>query len=106
MSGKDKKRNPEKKFSYQETVGEASLRLQKSGGDHPDSIELQREIHQGSNSKKSYEEEIWETVDRGRKDPKIKNNFYIVVLFKKERLLTNIIRQLFFLSAILSNARI
>jgi len=58
--------------------------------------EMQTEIHKGSNSKKSYEEEIWETVDRALKDDAIKGDFYVVVLFKKERHLQNIVRQYFF----------
>jgi len=80
------------------TVGEESLKLwEKSQGEEgPDAIELQREIHKGSNSEKSYEEEVWEAVDRGKRDSEVEGDFYIVVLFKKERHLTNIMRQMFF----------
>lgn len=80
------------------TVGAESLKLLNNsiGEIGPDAIELQQEIHKGSNSKKSYEEEVWETVDRGRKDSTISGDFYIVVLVKKERHLQNVVRQLFF----------
>ena len=79
----------------EKTVGEIALDLQKKGDLQTDSIELQREIHKGSSSKKSYEEEVWECVERGKKDPKIEGDFFVVVLFKKERHLQNIIRQYF-----------
>lgn len=94
MSSKKNQTPKEKK----PTVGEESLKLQKKTGekDAPDSIELQQEIHRGTNSKKSYEEEVWETVDRGRRDSAIEGDFFVVVLFKKERHLKNIVRQLFF----------
>ena len=80
------------------TVGEESLKLhEKSIGEKgPDAVELQQEIHKGANSEKSYEEEVWDTVDRARKDTSISGNFYIVVLVKKERHLQNVVRQLFF----------
>jgi hypothetical protein len=79
----------------EKTVGEEAIALQVKD-DKIDSIELQRDIHKGSNSKKSFEEEIWEAVDRGKRDATIEGNFYIVVLFKKERHLQNIVRQYFF----------
>lgn len=82
-----------------EPIGKVALDLQqkalKGHSDSTDAIELQREIHKGSNSEKSYEEEVWECVDRGRKDPAISKDFFITVLFKKERHLQNIIRQYF-----------
>jgi hypothetical protein len=77
------------------TAGEAALGAA-AKNETIDAIEMQREVHKGSNSKKSYEEEVWECVDRGRNDPSIEKNFYVVCLFKKERLLQNIIRQYFF----------
>ena len=77
------------------TVGEQALEAQKNDV-QSDYIELQKEIHQGSNSKKSYEEEVWEAVDRGRKDDHMPDDFFVVVLFKKERHLQNIVRQYFF----------
>ena len=85
---------PEKKG----TVGAESLKLQeKSIGEvGPDAIELQQAVHKGSNSEKSYEESVWGAVDRGRKDPAVSDDFYVVVLVKKERHLQNVVRQLFF----------
>jgi len=78
-----------------ETIGKIVLDLQKSDM-QTDAIELQREIHKGSNSEKSYEEEVWETVALGCKDSLMKGDFFVVVLFKKERLLLNTVRQYFF----------
>lgn len=80
------------------TVGEQALEAQKNDV-QTDYIELQKEIHRGSNSEKSYEEEVWEAVDRGRKDAAMPYDFFVVVLFKKERHLPNIVRQYFFYRA-------
>lgn len=82
--------------SPKKTVGEEALKLASKIDKQPDSIELQREIHKGSNSEKSYEEEIFETLQRGIDDPKIEGDFYIIVLTKRERHLQNVIRNLFF----------
>ena len=81
-----------------QTAGSAALQKQSEGPMDTNSIELQQEIHKGSNSKKTYEEEIWETIGLALKDPLIKRDFFVVVLFKKERLLKNILRQYFFYS--------
>ena len=78
------------------TVGSHALDLQRKTAEKINSIDLQREIHKGTNSRKSFEEEVWECVQRGLDDPKITGNFYVVVLFKKERLLQNVVRQYFF----------
>lgn len=83
-------------MSSKKTVGEEALLLQKQGPMDTDAIELQREIQKGSNSKKSYEEEVSEAVARGKADAQIEGDFYIIVLFKKERHLQNVVRQLFF----------
>lgn len=85
-----------KKVNPVETVGKLAIDLQKKRDLKIDSIELQKEIHKGNFSKRSYEEEVWETIKRGCQDETIKGNFYIVVLFKKERLLQNVVRQYFF----------
>ena len=82
--------------SSKSSVGKIALDLQKKSDLQTDSIELQREIHKGSNSDKSYEEEVWTTVERGRDDTSIHGDFYIIVISKKERLLQNIVRQYFF----------
>ena len=80
--------------SQEKTVGSIALEKLKRPEDH-NSIDLQQEIHKGYASEKSYEEEIWDCVDRGLKDPSIEGDFYVVVLVKKERLLQNIIRNYF-----------
>lgn len=79
-----------------ENIGKIATELQEKSDLQSDSIELQREIHKGSNSKKTFEEELMTTVKRGMDDPKIDGNFFVVVLNKKERLLQNIVRQYFF----------
>lgn len=77
------------------TAGACALEaIQKD--EHTDYIELQREMQGGTNSSKSYEEEVWEAVRRGKEDSLIQGSFFVVVLYKKERLLQNIIRQYFF----------
>jgi len=99
---KTKKKATTKKgsVSEQKTAGAYSYELQEKAiagtADNADSIELQRSVHKGDNSEKSYEEEVWDCIDRGRKDSSIQKDFYIVVLVKKERHLQNIIRQYFF----------
>lgn len=76
------------------TLGKAALDLQAQGPMNTDSIELQQEFFKGSHSKKALEEEIWEVVDSGRKV--YKGNFCVVLLTKKERHLTNVIRNFIF----------
>lgn len=70
------------------TVGASSVELAKKEPDTRDSIELQREIH------KDYEKNIFEAVDRGMKD--FQGDFFIVVTTKKERIMQNVIRNIFF----------
>lgn len=82
-------------MSKDKTVGQYSYELSQKD-EKFDSVELQEEIHKGSNSKKSYEEEIYETYRRAVCDEDISDPFYIVVLFKRERMLKNVVRQLFF----------
>ena len=45
--------------SQEKTVGSIALEKLKRPEDH-NSIDLQQEIHKGSASEKSYEEEIWD----------------------------------------------
>ncbi len=73
------------------TLGEASLDLQKktAGEKGPDAIELEREINKGSNSKRSYEEEVHTAIRRGLSSDRIVNDFFVQVLFVKHRLLAN-----------------
>ena len=77
------------------TVGEASLQLSQNKETHTP-VDIQREVHKGSNSKKSYEEEIGVTVKRALSDSLIKGDFYVVVLLRRERTLSNVVRQMFF----------
>ena len=84
-----------KKTKSDVTVGKASLDLRESTESY-DARELEQEIHKGSNSEKSYEEEIWTCVENAQKDSSIAGDFFIVVLLKKERHLTNVVRQYFF----------
>jgi len=77
-----------------DTVGEAALDLQKKADEKINPIDLQREIHKGNKQEDSFENQVRLAVERGAKE--IDGDFFIVVLFKKERLLQNIIRQYFF----------
>lgn len=85
-------------MSKKKTVGEYSYEMQMrdNSNEKIDVVEMQREMHKGSASDKSYEEEVWDTVDRGRKDATVDGNFYLVVLTKRERHLKNVVRNLFF----------
>jgi len=76
-----------------ETVGAAALRLQKKD-EKINPIDLQRDIHQGNNPEDSFESQIEEVYNRAIKN--CEGDFYIVVLFKKERILQNVVRQYFF----------
>lgn len=53
-------------------------------------------MHKGDNSEKTFEEEIWVTIDRGVNADYISGDFFVVVLFRRDRILKNIIRQQFF----------
>jgi hypothetical protein len=73
------------------SVGEEAVKLSAIQDKH-EAVEVQREILKGSNSKKSFVENVHEAAERGRNDSRIKYPFYVVVLLKKERLLQNVIR--------------
>lgn len=88
------KKNDSQRSPADKTLGEHSLSLQAEGPMDTDSIELQREFFKGSNSKKSLEEEIWETVDNGLKA--YPGDFCVVMLTKKERHLKNVVRNFLF----------
>lgn len=88
-----------REFSYQkeekkQTAGEASLKAA-AADVQTDFIELEREINKGSNSERSYEEEVWLCVDRGRKSDRIKGDFYVEVICSQEIALKNVIRRRF-----------
>lgn len=76
------------------TAGEHALELQKKTDEKINSIDLEREMHKGINEDVSFEDQVRIAVDRGKED--FEGDFFVVVLFKKERLLKNIIRQYFF----------
>lgn len=75
-----------------ETVGKIALDLRSSY----QANDLAEVSDIGANSTKSTMEEIWIAVDRGRKDTSITGSFYVVISQKKERILSNVIRQLFY----------
>lgn len=77
------------------TAGELSLEAQKSS-DKIEAVEMQQEILKGTNSKKSFIEEIEDAARRGKNDPSFEGEFYVICLVKKERLLQNILRPYFF----------
>jgi len=76
------------------TAGEHSFDLQKKADDKINSIDLQREIHKGNREDISFEDQVRIAVENGKED--FEGDFFPVVLFKRERLLKNIIRQYFF----------
>ena len=80
--------------SPKKSVGEYSYELQQKPDEKINPIELQREIHKGNSSDDSFENQVRIAVERGEKD--FDGDFYVVVLFKKERLLKNVVRQYFF----------
>lgn len=69
------------------TIGEEALKLQEKTDEKTNPIEMQREMH------KSFEEEFTVCFERGKKT--FEGDFFITVLFKKERHLQNIVRQYF-----------
>lgn len=78
------------------SVGEHVLDLQAVDAPQATADELQAEIHSGTKSKKSYQEEVYTTLAQAQKDDTITGQFFIVVLQKKERHLKNVMRSFFF----------
>jgi hypothetical protein len=74
------------------TVGAYSYELQQKD-EKINPIELQQAMHEGNESDDSYENQVGLAVKRG--EELYKGNFFIVVLFKKERLMMNVVRQYF-----------
>ncbi len=70
------------------TIGEYAVALQSQTPDTQDPIELQREMQQ------DYISNLIECVETNKKE--IQGDFYVVVLTKMERLLTNVFRNFFF----------
>lgn len=75
------------------TVGKHSYELQQKD-EKINPIDLQRAVHEGNTDDDSYENQVRLAVDRGLQD--YEGDFYVVVLFKKERLMVNVVRQYFF----------
>lgn len=80
----------------EKNAGTRSYELQKMGDQKINPIDLQQTIHKGNKSKDSWENQISLCVDRGIKFYPQDKDFFVVVLFKKERILTNVVRQQFF----------
>lgn len=78
------------------TVGEHSYELQQKEDEKINPVDLQREIHQGNTDEDSFENQIRLAVKRGDNEEDFIGDFFVVVLFKKERLLQNVVRQYFF----------
>lgn len=76
-----------------ETVGAASLRLRAQEDMKIDPVELQRAMQKGNDPEDSYESHLIQTVERGKKA--YNRKFFIVVLFQKDRLMKNVVRQKF-----------
>lgn len=75
------------------SVGKYSYELQQKD-EKINPVDLQQAIHKGNESEDSYENQVRLAVERGEKE--LNGDFYVVVLFKKERLMVNVVRQYFF----------
>jgi hypothetical protein len=71
-----------------DTVGKLSSELLKQESHSHSPIELEREMHT------EYDKNIVECIDSGKKQ--YNNNFYVVVITKRERLMPNVFRNYFF----------
>ena len=80
--------------SPKKTVGQYSYELQQKKDEKINPIDLQREIHKGNYNDDSYENQVRIAVERGEKQ--FEGDFFVVVLFKKERIMHNVVRQYFF----------
>ncbi len=80
--------------SPKKTVGQYSYELQQKGDEKINPIDLQQEIHKGNTTEDSFENQVRIAVERGCSQ--FEGSFFVVVLFKKERLLKNVVRQYFF----------
>jgi len=70
-----------------ETVGKIATDLMQSTPEEVPVHEIGKDMLQ------DYMENLWEAVDRGRKD--LETDFFVVVLSKKERVLQNVVRNQF-----------
>ena len=71
-----------------ETVGKISSDLLAKDPETRDPIEIERELH------KDYEKNVFEAVERGKKD--FPDDFFVVVITKKEPLMQNVLRHYYF----------
>ncbi len=81
-------------ISHKKKVGEFSYELQQKKDEKINPIDLQRQIHKGNSNEDSFENQIRIAVERGEKE--LPKDFLVVVLFKKERIMKNVVRQYFF----------
>lgn len=70
-----------------EKVGKVAYDLMQKVPDSRDPIEIERELHT------DYEKNVWECVDRYKKE--FDSDFFVIVITKKERLMPNVIRNMF-----------
>lgn len=75
-------------------MGQVSLELAAKGDQKINPIDLQRAVHQGNRADDSWENQVLNALNRGKVF--YQDDFFLVVLFKKERLLPNVVRQYFF----------
>jgi len=79
---------------YDENVGKLARDLQLQDDQKINPIDLQREIQKGNNSDDSYESHLIQCLERGKQS--MEGPFFVVVLFKKERIMQNVVRNYFF----------
>lgn len=91
----DKKKRKCTSIKAEKTAGEISLELEKKGDQKINPVDLQQAIHKGNKSEDSWENQINICVKEGMEFYPMDKDFFVVVLFKKERLLRNIVRQYF-----------
>lgn len=93
---KDKRK--ETSHPVKKSVSECAQELVKKGDQKINPIELQQAIHKGNKEESSFENQIYQCLERGIKFYRAKKDFYLIVLFKKERhpkLKGVVVRQMF-----------
>ncbi len=88
-----KEKRKKTSIKAEKSVGEHAYNLQKKTGEQINPIELQQAIHKGNTEEDSFENQILICLERGQQ--MFEDDFFIVVLFKKERLIGNVVRQYF-----------
>lgn len=73
------------------TIGQISTELIQK---QPDNIVTP--IEQMRESLSDYDKNLWEAADRGKKELLTQGDFFLVVITKKERLMTNVLRNYFY----------